>query len=69
MWVYIFSHSRRRKLIVSNALVRYVPEWVPGSRVKRVLRVEGQKLFETEDMPFTWAKKQIVSTDVLRILA
>lgn len=42
-------------------LVRYTPSWLPGAGFKRQALSWKKRFDSIMDIPFTWAKNQIVS--------
>jgi len=44
--------------------VRFIPSWFPGAGFKRYARSISKQLALFENVPFDWAKKQIVRTAV-----
>ena len=44
--------------------VRFIPSWFPGAGFKRYARSISKELALFENVPFDWAKKQIVCTVV-----
>jgi hypothetical protein len=44
--------------------VRFVPSWFPGAGFKRYAKSITNQLAMFENVPFDWAKKQIVRTSV-----
>jgi hypothetical protein len=41
-------------------LVRYLPKWFPGAGFKRYAEYVKQEVARCDEVPFVWAKKQIV---------
>jgi len=42
-------------------ILRFVPEWFPGAGFKRLARESGKELNKIDEIPFEWARRQIVS--------
>ena len=43
-----------------HSTVRFIPDWFPGAYFKRRAKEVGRETSDVEDVPFNWAKTQIV---------
>ena len=49
-----------------SAIVRFVPDWLPGAAWKRKVPKYRKTLLDTVNLPYDWVKQQIVRSFFLR---